>query len=122
MNYCWLLNNRWRLIEGNKWLGVYDQRVWILEHQDDCLLFKVYESERKSNLIVRDGSPTFFEDLLWDYFRLYENLEEHYRRWGESDIYFKNAAEKFYGLRMLKQDPAEILFTFICSSNNTITR
>lgn len=82
----------------------------------------MHENEHKKNLIVNNGSPTFFEDLLWDYFRLYENLENHYKRWAKYDVHFKNAAEKFYGLRMLKQDPAEILFTFICSSNNTITR
>lgn len=63
-----------------------------------------------------------YENLLSDYLRLDENLEELYSDWSSRDPNFKNSAEKFYGIRMLKQDPVENIFSFICSTNNNIAR
>lgn len=62
------------------------------------------------------------ENLLKNYFRLDFALDEMYAKWSDSDPNFKEIAPKFHGVRMLKQDPVENIFSFICSSNNNIAR
>ncbi|CAG2053474.1 unnamed protein product [Timema podura] len=62
------------------------------------------------------------EELLKKYLRLDEPLQDLYELWSKKDLHFKQAAVKFQGLRILAQDPTENLFSFICSSNNNISR
>lgn len=51
-----------------------------------------------------------------------EPLDAYYKEWSLCDPIFKKSAEKFKGIRMLKQEPVENILSFICSSNNNITR
>ncbi|ROJ66264.1 N-glycosylase/DNA lyase [Anabarilius grahami] len=62
------------------------------------------------------------EDLLRDYFQLDVKLGDLYRNWSTADPHFKHTANIFTGVRLLRQDPVECLFSFICSSNNHISR
>lgn len=62
------------------------------------------------------------EEMLRDYFQLTVKLEDLYREWGVADPHFKRIANIFTGVRMLRQDPTECLFSFICTSNNHISR
>ncbi|KAJ8265152.1 hypothetical protein COCON_G00142510 [Conger conger] len=62
------------------------------------------------------------EELLKDYFQLNVNLADLYKQWGTADTHFKSIAKAFTGVRMLRQDPTECLFSFICTSNNHISR
>lgn len=63
---------------------------------------------------------------LRDYFRLDENLEKLYKEWSEKDAKFKEKVNSYSnvlsGIRVLRIDPVENLFSFICSSNNNIQR
>ncbi|XP_075039604.1 N-glycosylase/DNA lyase isoform X2 [Mixophyes fleayi] len=61
-------------------------------------------------------------ETLQDYFQLHICLGELYQRWGESDKNFQKVAKDFPGIRILRQDPVECLFSFICTSNNHISR
>lgn len=63
-----------------------------------------------------------YDKLLHNYFHLDVNLDEYYKQWSAADPYFEMAAKDFYGIRILKQDPVENIFSFICSSNNNISR
>ncbi|XP_077409070.1 N-glycosylase/DNA lyase isoform X2 [Vanacampus margaritifer] len=60
--------------------------------------------------------------ILTDYFQLNVNLKDLYRKWGAADPHFQKVADIFTGVRMLRQDPTECLFSFICTSNNHISR
>jgi len=63
-----------------------------------------------------------YEHTLKDYFQLDIDLESLYRQWSLADPHFNQVAKNFVGVRMLRQDPVENLFAFICSSNNNIQR
>ena len=45
-----------------------------------------------------------------------------YERWSSADPVFKSIAKRYTGVRMLRQEPTENIFSFICSANNNITR
>ncbi|KAK1786927.1 hypothetical protein P4O66_017298, partial [Electrophorus voltai] len=62
------------------------------------------------------------EELLRDYFQLHVKLENLYEEWSSADQHFNHTGNIFRGVRMLRQDPVECLFSFICSSNNHISR
>lgn len=60
--------------------------------------------------------------ILEDYFQLGVDIENLYDQWSQADPYFSKTARDFWGIRILRQDPVENLFSFICSSNNNIAR
>ncbi|KAL7410520.1 DNA glycosylase [Mrakia frigida] len=65
------------------------------------------------------------ERFVRDYLRLDVDLEELYRTWGEKDAVFRKEEGDggvLEGVAVLRQDPWECLFSFICSSNNNISR
>lgn len=64
----------------------------------------------------------YIENMLVDYFRLDENLEDLYSYWSSRDEHFKDSAKDFFGIRVLRQNPVENIFSFICSTNNNIVR
>ncbi|GFO39889.1 N-glycosylase/DNA lyase [Plakobranchus ocellatus] len=63
-----------------------------------------------------------YSDILYDYFQLDIDLDEMYRQWSSRDPHFAKVASHFKGVRMLRQDPVENLLSFVCSSNNHISR
>ncbi|XP_017264919.1 N-glycosylase/DNA lyase [Kryptolebias marmoratus] len=62
------------------------------------------------------------ELMLRDFFQLHVKLDDLYRQWGAADPHFRKIADIFTGVRILRQDPTECLFSFICTSNNHISR
>ena len=65
---------------------------------------------------------TEFSNFLGDYFQLNVKLKDLYETWCFRDPAFKKVSEIFSGVRILRQDSTENLFSFICSSNNHISR
>ncbi|KAM8863078.1 N-glycosylase/DNA lyase isoform 1-T2 [Spinachia spinachia] len=61
-------------------------------------------------------------EMLRDYFQLDVSLGDLYQQWGAADPHFQAIAGTFPGVRMLRQDPTECLFSLICTSNNNIAR
>ncbi|KAM4821024.1 N-glycosylase/DNA lyase isoform 1-T1 [Thomomys bottae] len=109
---------RWREHSPAHWSGVLGSRVWTLTQTDERLYCTVYPEKEG-----RGGRPTP-EDLkaIREYFRLDVSLARLYSHWGSVDPHFQKVAQKFQGVRLLRQDPTECLFSFICSSNNNIAR
>ncbi|KAH1014853.1 N-glycosylase/DNA lyase isoform X1 [Dendroctonus ponderosae] len=108
---------RWKRVdssEGQQWLGVFAAKLWLLQQQNDSILYKVYEPQVQSEQA--------YNALLRNYLRLDVDLEEQYAKWGARDPHFQEAAKQFYGIRILRQDVTENLFSFICSQNNHISR
>ncbi|XP_028140193.2 N-glycosylase/DNA lyase [Diabrotica virgifera virgifera] len=111
---------RWKKHPKNEdqWIGVFANKVWILKQEEDCINYQVFEPKANKS----EPMETYYNSLLKDYFQLDLNLTKYYAEWSECDKYFKEAAKQFYGIRILKQDVVENIFSFICSSNNHITR
>ncbi|CAD5122019.1 DgyrCDS10473 [Dimorphilus gyrociliatus] len=107
---------RWRSNpEKSKWTGVIGKLVFSLQ-QDDIgnLLYTVHNPD---NLDIKDS-----DQILEDYFQLKTSLTELYKEWSEMDEVIAKVIPKYPGVRTLRIDPVENLFTFICSSNNNIGR
>lgn len=139
---------RWEKIvapdKSISWIGVINDFVWRLRQGSDlkCIKFEVINanvqvidnfSKKKSlnkriklqeDTIDENKSLTHNEavEILQDYFQLGVDLNRLYRKWENADPNFAKISQKFQGVRVLRQDPVETLFAFICSSNNNIQR
>lgn len=82
------------------------------------------ESEISYTSVFPDSfiGPDDTQQVLHDYLNLDVQLTELYRFWSSRDPHFERVSPDFLGLRMLRQDPLENLLSFICSSNNNISR
>ncbi|XP_060787525.1 N-glycosylase/DNA lyase isoform X2 [Neoarius graeffei] len=80
------------------------------------------EEEETSLFMLTSEQDGKDEEVLRDYFQLHVKLEDLYKEWSDADPHFSHTGKIFSGVRMLRQDPVECLFSFICSSNNHISR
>ncbi|NXT84041.1 OGG1 lyase, partial [Zapornia atra] len=118
---------RWWESSPGAWTGVLGGRVWTLRQDRDRLWYTGYGEEggrdgalQAAGAARPDGAET--DRILRDYFQLDVGLPALYRAWGEADPLFRSVAGDFPGVRVLRQDPAECLLSFICTSNNHISR
>jgi len=119
---------RWKLLEeqeeevaqqqsksGEKfYIGVVRRRVWVVGRDGEDLLFSCVNDTEE------DEAKLKME--LEDYLQLKVGLEVLYQTWAAADPLFAEVAEKYPGVRILRQDPVENVFSFICSANNHISR
>ncbi|XP_064649371.1 N-glycosylase/DNA lyase-like isoform X1 [Lineus longissimus] len=89
----------------------------VIVKQESSLIMKAEKDEN-----VDDASSVLNNSILRDYFQLDVDLKALYSQWSAADKNFQQVASDFPGVRMLRQDPVENLFSFICSSNNHISR
>ncbi|XP_045460870.1 N-glycosylase/DNA lyase isoform X2 [Harmonia axyridis] len=116
---------RWtKHLEDNQeyWIGIFKKRVWILRQNENEILYRVYESKANTENNEIGELENNYNNMLKDYFQLGLNLQEYYEQWSKADPIFKKAAINFYGIRILNQEVTENIFSFICSSNNNISR
>lgn len=71
---------------------------------------------------VAAGAEKGAADVIDDYFRLWHDQGEIMARFCDADSRFQTAFPFYRGCRVVRQEPAECLFAFICSSNNHIKR
>ncbi|RTG90266.1 N-glycosylase/DNA lyase, partial [Schistosoma bovis] len=106
----------------NEWHGVINGHLWRLRQMEDSNPVEYYFEK---NLGIKLSDVPF--DLR-DYFRLDMNLSDLVKEWSLKDEWFENRFSKncqmdtARGLRLLRQDPEETLFSFITSANNNLTR
>ncbi|XP_075984060.1 8-oxoguanine DNA glycosylase isoform X1 [Anticarsia gemmatalis] len=113
--------------EDDVWVGVFAKTVWKLKENDKCLQYEVIgslldnQTETKSSGNIKTEKVDY-KTILEGYFRLDMDLGVCYKEWSSKDELFRKACNQFYGIRMLRQEPVENLFSFICSQNNHISR
>ena len=88
----------------------------------DKLLLLSQDEENIWYHCVNNNKCDKTENLLKDYFQLKVNLSKLYKEWSQKDPIFKEICKSFEGVRILRQDPVENVFSFICSANNNISR
>ena len=84
--------------------------------------FKLRQTEVGIEFLCNQPSNVA-KSILKDYFRLNEDETlANYRLISNTDDYLASLVRKFYGTRLLKQDPWECLVAYICSANNSVKR
>ncbi|EDV26877.1 uncharacterized protein TRIADDRAFT_5178, partial [Trichoplax adhaerens] len=101
------------------WRGVIAEMVWTLkqDRNDENLLYMIHGPWKDTK-----SQYQTFDSIIKDYFQLDVNLRQLYAEWSKADSNFAKVATSMTGIRILRQDPVENLFSFICSSNNNISR
>ncbi|CAG8660176.1 43403_t:CDS:2 [Gigaspora margarita] len=96
---------------------------WKVSGENSDIEYQSYFPIKKSSDEVAHEFE-LIDKFLMDYFNLSSkiNLRECYDRWSMADKHFSKIACQFKGIRILRQDPVENLFCFICSTNNNIAR
>ncbi|XP_059484598.1 N-glycosylase/DNA lyase isoform X2 [Neocloeon triangulifer] len=112
---------RWKETEPGTWTGVIEDLVWQIRwgpSGDDQLEFKVHGVKGP------ELDEFHLSKRLIQYLRLDTPLQPLYEMWSRNDENFKKIVgdKNFAGVRILKQHPRENVFSFICSSNNNISR
>ena len=110
---------RWRETAPGEWTNVIAGRIWTLRQDDSAIHYRVHEPAKTD---VVDMDEKFYENVLRDYLQLDVNVDGLFKQWSKADPYFAKMSKLFQGVRILRQDPVETLFGFICSSNNNIPR
>lgn len=128
---------RWRLSGPDEWFtlsALFGHCIYTDHFSRSCALKGRILSLRqdKSHLHYRsiypagiarpNGNGDDTPALIHDYFNLSIELGELYQTWSSRDPNFQKKAASFAGVRMLRQDPWENVVSFICSSNNNISR
>ena len=105
--------------------------LWILSQDKDFILYETIKPKKLEASFETDSLTKQLDQasnepckiLLEDYLQLGSpDLPSLYEKWSMVDANFGKVSPDFPGVRMLRQDPVENLFCFICSSNNNIQR
>ncbi|KAL2629948.1 hypothetical protein R1flu_014634 [Riccia fluitans] len=103
---------RWRSTGDSQYTGVVGSHLISLRQSAEEISFLVHSRDEDARA----------EDELRDYLNLGTSLEELYAEFTLADVRFAAVAPYLTGARLLRQNPVECVFQFICSSNNHISR
>ena len=106
---------RWRETTEGDYVGVIGEWVVSMRQAPHDVLYRVHCRPSTSSASADAAA-------IADYFNLEVSLTALSAQWAEADERFRRLEPFLPGCRMLRQDPAECLFSFICSSNNHISR
>lgn len=101
----------WGSHDAKEWIGPLGNRVLSIKETPTTTLFRIVHGPT-------EGSTEY----LQQYFRLETALSPLYKEWSKADDRLSKIATAIPGVRILRQEPVECMFSFICSSNNNIPR
>ncbi|KAJ3675217.1 hypothetical protein LUZ60_004259 [Juncus effusus] len=108
---------RWRQTGPLQFTGVVGSHLVSLTHVETS------PSRHVAFHLHSDTSVLSAHSALSDYFNHGISLSDLWQQFSAIDSRFKEVSEGFSGgARIMKQDPIECVFQFLCSSNNNIKR
>lgn len=119
-------NFRWRKKpDTDQWIGVLANSIVVrlVQHPSE-IEYHVLNNEQVLKKEIGDSidEQKNVEKLLHNYFRLEYDIDDLYKKWSACDDNFAKVGSTYRGIRLLRQEVVENLFSFICSSNNNISR
>eukprot|EP00554_Chaetoceros_debilis_P011520 CAMPEP_0194105952 /NCGR_PEP_ID=MMETSP0150-20130528/6063_1 /TAXON_ID=122233 /ORGANISM="Chaetoceros debilis, Strain MM31A-1" /LENGTH=503 /DNA_ID=CAMNT_0038793965 /DNA_START=92 /DNA_END=1600 /DNA_ORIENTATION=+ len=107
----------WGTFNETEWVGPISNMILSIKETPDTTMYRIlYQSP------TCDVNHINMSEFLTDYFQLETALLPLYQSWSQNDERLSQIAAVIPGLRIIRQDPVECLFSFICSSNNNIPR
>ena len=102
----------WQKIR-DAWYGIHTDRVLKLSIEDKC-------SDQQNSRIKYESFP---EDRGWEkkLFRMDDDIDKILNTISFDPI-VRNSIMRFRGLRVMRQDPIQCMFSFLCASNINIQR
>ena len=104
---------RWRMDKEGWWaclLPVTNPATGRAAHQ----LVRLWQDNEMVHYQTSPNPRDFA--LVRDYFRLDVDLPALSRQFADADPHIRDAMQNFAGLRVIRQDPTECLFSFLCTS------
>ncbi len=98
---------RWNLQENGNYIGIAKGKLLEIEKKGD-------------DLILYNTSKRDFDDIWYDYFDLNKDYSKIKKKLSDEDEILKKAIPFGNGIRILNQEPFEIIISFIISANNRI--
>ncbi|GAB5037466.1 ankyrin repeat protein, partial [Nannochloropsis oceanica] len=111
--------------EDKVWVGVLDRYILEVQQTRTSTLVRRVVVASGGGVGIKKGEEEEEEVLLArlrDYFQVGTPLAPLYATWAHGDPRMRSVADSLPGVRVVRQDPVECLFSFICSSNNNIAR
>lgn len=100
---------RWKRRPDGWWAGVVRANVIGIKQDGDRFAWWTYPNSAD-------------EALIRDYFQLDVDLGEIVRQIADTDPAAGEAAMRWSGLRLARQDPEECILSFVCSTANSVPR
>lgn len=108
LTFCCGQAFRWRRSPQGTWKGVVRDRLLELRKEGSRLHWR--------------AEPEDGPEIVIDYLRLDTDVEAIYSDLSGADTTMRELTGRYRGLRVLRQDPAETLLSFVCSAANSIPR
>ena len=104
-----------------RWVRV-NNRVWKFPICD--IWYRAWHDENNHSKIhiVKENGSEVDSELVNHYFDIDTDYHSIIEEIPQDDLYLKNAAEKYSGIRILRQDLWEMIISFIISQKNNIPR
>lgn len=104
---------RWVRVNNKVWkFPICD--IWHIAWHDENNHSKIH--------IAKENGSEADSDLVNDYFDADTDYRSIIREIPQDDLYLRDAAEQYSGIRILRQDLWEMIISFIISQNNNIPR
>lgn len=105
-------SSAWGTHNETEWVGPLQDMVLSIKETPTTTLYRVLHAPKGVNTL----------EFVKDYFQLNIRLGPLYQKWSKRDSRLARIASVIPGVRIVRQNPVECLFSFICSSNNNIPR
>lgn len=111
-DFSWeMIDNTWYSVNGNNVL-----KIKIKDKQSD----NFSNVSKLKNMFEFDSFP-YYDGWEKKYFRLDDNFDQIKKSFSKDGL-ISELMEKYKGLRILRQEPMQCIFSFACASNNNIPR